>query len=89
MLVWLLTVSVLAAPPLCLASYAMGRYRGQTRTIPLRPIFQLVDHRRHCLGQDGQRIRAELAEALPLAPWAWEEILSMQRPLVRLRRRGS
>ena len=89
MLIRLLAVTILASPLLCAAGYAVGRYRGQTRTIPLRPIFQLVDHRRHCLGQDRQRIRAELTGALPLAPWAWEEILTMQRPIARPRGRGA
>jgi hypothetical protein len=51
--------------------------------MPWRPIFQLVDHRAHCLGQDPRRIQAELGSRLPLPPVAWRELLAMRRPVTR------
>lgn len=56
--------------------------------MPWRPIFQLVDHRTHCLGHEPGRVQAELGVLLPLAPAAWSELLVMRRPVpvARLRR---
>ncbi len=49
--------------------------------MPWRPIFQLVDHRAHCLGHDAARVRSELGALLPLTPVAWGELLAMRRPV--------
>ena len=49
--------------------------------MPWRPIFQLVDHRAHCLGHEPARVRAELGALLPLPPVAWGELLAMRRPV--------
>lgn len=49
--------------------------------MPWRPIFQLVDHRAHCLGHDVSRVRAELGNIVPLSPAAWGELTAMRRPV--------
>lgn len=49
--------------------------------MPWRPIFQLVDHRIHCLGHDAARVRADLGAVLPLTPAAWTEVAALRRPV--------
>jgi len=49
--------------------------------MPWRPIFQLVDHRTHCLGHEPARVQHELGSQLPLTPLAWRELLAMRRPV--------
>ena len=48
--------------------------------MPWRPIFQLVDHRTHCLGHDPIRVQAELGSLFALPAVAWGELLAMRRP---------
>ncbi len=48
--------------------------------MPWRPIFQLVDHRTHCLGQDTRRVQTELGTLFALPPVAWRELFAMRRP---------
>lgn len=49
--------------------------------MPWRPIFQLVDHRTHCLGHDPARVQTELGTAFSLSSLAWGELLAMRRPV--------
>jgi len=49
--------------------------------MPWRPIFQLVDHRTHCLRHEPARVQAELGSLLALPPVAWRELLAMRRPI--------
>jgi len=56
-------------------------------TVPWRPIFQLVDHRVRCLGQDRVRVQEDVEKWLPIPPWAWQEIFAMRTPLDRRRLR--
>ncbi len=49
--------------------------------MPWRPIFQLVDHRTHCLGHDVARVRADLGSIVPLSPVAWGELSALRRPV--------
>lgn len=49
--------------------------------MPWRPIFQLVEHRIHCLGHDPKGVRNDLAGALPLSPAAWAELTAIRRPV--------
>jgi hypothetical protein len=49
--------------------------------MPWRPIFQLVNHRTHCLRHEPARVQAELGLLLALPPVAWRELLAMQRPI--------
>lgn len=49
--------------------------------MPWRPIFQLVDHRMHCLGHDAARVRADLEAVFPLSPTAWTEVAALRRPV--------
>lgn len=49
--------------------------------MPWRPIFQLVDHRTHCLGHEPAQVQRDLGARLPLPPVAWGELLAMRRPI--------
>jgi hypothetical protein len=49
--------------------------------MPWRPIFQLVDHRTHCLGHEPTRVQAELGALFSLSSLAWGELLAMRRPV--------
>jgi hypothetical protein len=49
--------------------------------MPWRPIFQLVDHRTHCLGHEPARVQAELGAQFSLSSLAWGELLAMRRPV--------
>jgi hypothetical protein len=86
----ILIVAILAVPSAALAAYAAGRRATRRMTVPWRPIFQLVDHRTRCLGQDRGRVQAELGELLRIPSWAWSELFAMRRPLDRrVARRGA
>jgi hypothetical protein len=61
----------------------LGRRAGMRQTIPWRPIFQLVEHRTRCLGQDPARVQSELGPQLGVPPWAWGELFALRRPLAR------
>jgi hypothetical protein len=54
--------------------------------MPWRPIFQLVDHRLRCLGHDPNRVRENLAGAVPLSPAGWAELVTRRRPVAVPRR---
>jgi hypothetical protein len=71
-----------ACPWVALWAYRAGRRTGSKKTMPWRPIFQLVDHRTHCLGHDATRVRSDLQNQLPLTPVAWGEVLAMRRPVM-------
>jgi hypothetical protein len=49
--------------------------------MPWRPIFQLVDHRTHCLRHEPARVQAELGTLFSLSSLAWGELLAMRRPV--------
>jgi len=76
-------ILVLAAPATVLLAYAAGRRAAKKKTVPWRPIFQLVDHRTLCLGHDRARVERELGELLHIPAWAWGELFAMRRPLDR------
>lgn len=76
-------VIVLAVPTVLLGAYAAGRLAGRRKTVPWRPIFQLVDHRTHCLGHEAARVQQDLGMLLAIPPWAWAELFAMRRPLDR------
>ncbi len=65
------------------AAYHMGRRAGMRQTIPWRPIFQLVEHRTRCLGQDPTRVQGDLGPLLGVPAWAWSELFALRRPLAR------
>jgi hypothetical protein len=69
----------LAGPVVVLGAYLAGRHSRRKGTIPWRPIFQLVDHRTRCLGQDRPRVQRELGLLLHVPPWAWDEIFAMRK----------
>jgi len=78
----------LVAPAIVLAvAYVSGRRAGRRKTVPWRPIFQLVDHRVRCLGHERVQVQQEIGSLLHIPPWAWDEIFAMRKPLDR-RRRG-
>jgi hypothetical protein len=76
-------LSLLCAAGTVAAAHAAGRRAGKRLTVPWRPIFQLVDHRTRCLGQQRARVQQDLGSRLPIPPWAWEELFAMRRPLDR------
>jgi hypothetical protein len=73
--------TVAACPWVGMAAYRAGRRTGGRKTMPWRPIFQLVDHRTHCLGHDPARVQHDLGALLALPPVAWGELLAMRRPM--------
>jgi hypothetical protein len=77
-----------ACPGVALRAYWAGRRTSGRKTMPWRPIFQLVDHRVHCLGHEPAKVRAELGALLPLTPVAWGELLAMRRPIKVTRMRA-
>jgi len=80
--VWIILGRTVAACPLVsIAAYRAGRRTGGRKTMPWRPIFQLVDHRTHCLGHEPAQVQRDLGALLPLPPVAWRELLAMRRPL--------
>lgn len=82
--VWtIIALTVVAFPGLALRAYRAGRRTGGRKTMPWRPIFQLVDHRTHCLGHEPARVQSELGSLLPLPAVAWGELLAMRRPVNR------
>jgi len=70
-----------------LLAYALGRLAGMHQTIPWRPIFQLVEHRSRCLAHDHLRLQRELAPRLGIPEWAFAELATLRRPLLRRARR--
>jgi hypothetical protein len=90
--VWIIiAVTVVACPEVARRAWRIGRRTGGRKTMPWRPIFQLVDHRVHCLGHQPERVRADLGSRLPLPTVAWGELLAMRRPApaIPLRRRAA
>jgi hypothetical protein len=88
--VWIILVlAALAVPVVAARAYRAGRRAGGRKTMPWRPIFQLVDHRAHCLGHDAARVKAELGAHFPLPPVAWGQLLAMRRPPAPPRLRAS
>jgi hypothetical protein len=80
-MVWIISaLTVAACPWVALRAHRAGRRTGGRKTMPWRPIFQLVDHRIHCLGHEPARVQAELGALLALPPVAWRELLAMRRP---------
>jgi len=79
-------IAIAAAVVVVLVSYVAGHSAGKRETVPWRPIFQLVDHYRKCLGEDPAAVQARLTGALDVPPWAWDELLR-RRPAVPLARR--
>jgi hypothetical protein len=87
---WIIVgVAVAASPWVALRAYRAGRRTGGRKTMPWRPIFQLVDHRMHCLGHEPARVQAELGARLELPPVAWSELLATRRRLQALPTRPS
>ena len=76
-----IVLTLAAVPAVASLAYRAGRRAGGRKTMPWRPIFQLVDHRTRCLGQDGASVQAELGVPFALPPAAWRELLAVQRPL--------
>jgi hypothetical protein len=74
-------LTVAAYPGVAMKAYWAGRRTGSRKTMPWRPIFQLVDHRTHCLGHAPARVQAELGPLLSLSSLAWGELLAMRRPV--------
>jgi len=90
--VWtIIGLTAAACPGVAVRAYWAGRRTSGRKTMPWRPIFQLVDHRTHCLGHDAEKVRADLGTLLPLTPVAWRELLAMRRPVnvARLRPRAA
>jgi hypothetical protein len=80
--VWIVVgLTAAACPWVGMAAYRAGRRTGGRKTMPWRPIFQLVDHRTHCLGHEPARVQEDLGALLALPPVAWGELLAMRRPL--------
>jgi hypothetical protein len=80
--VWIiLGLTVATCPVVAIAAYRAGRRTGGRKTMPWRPIFQLVDHRTHCLGHEATRVQHDLGALLALPPVAWGELLAMRRPV--------
>jgi hypothetical protein len=79
--VWIIIVlAAIALPVVAKRAYEAGRRAGSRKTMPWRPIFQLADHRAHCLGHDAAQVKAELGALFPLPPVAWGQLLAMRRP---------
>jgi hypothetical protein len=76
-------IYLLAVPTAVFLGYVAGRHTAKKKTVPWRPIFQLVDHRRRCLGHERARIERELGDLLQIPAWAWGEVFAMRRPLDR------
>lgn len=88
--VWIIIVCTTAlAPLIARRAYRAGQRAGGRKTMPWRPIFQLVDHRTRCLGHDPARIRRDLDAAFALPPVAWRELLARRPPLIEPRLRAS
>jgi hypothetical protein len=87
---WIVIVlAAIALPLVAKRAYEAGRRAGGRKTMPWRPIFQLVDHRSHCLGHDPERVKTELGALFPLPPVAWERLLGMRRPSAPARPRSA
>ena len=81
-MVWIIIVLTTALAPLVARRAYRGRPRtGGRKTMPWRPIFQLVDHRTRCLSHDAVRVRRELGAQFALPPVAWKELLALRPPI--------
>jgi len=65
----------------------LGQRAGTQQTVPWRPIFQLVEHRARCLAHDRLRVQRDLGPILGIPDWAWTELATLRRPLLRRARR--
>jgi hypothetical protein len=74
---------VIVGAALVALAQRIGRRAGMRRTIPWRPIFQLLEHRTRCLDQDRTQVERELGEMLGIPLWAWRELGSPGRPAAR------
>ena len=86
MVVTAAVIAIVVALVVVVVSYAAGRSAGKRETVPWRPIFQLVDHYRKCLGEDPAAVRGRLTAALDVPPWAWDELLRRRPALPPARR---
>jgi len=82
-----------AAPAL---GFMAGRHRANSKTVPWRIIFQLIEHRRRCLGEPPSEVIAGLAGKLGIpretwarCVWAWEGEGGSAAQLLRARRDGA
>jgi hypothetical protein len=90
MAVWIIILLTTALVPLVARrAYRAGQRTGSRKTMPWRPIFQLVDHRTRCLGHDPTRVRNELATAFALPSVAWKELLALRPPIMTPRVRAT
>jgi hypothetical protein len=88
--VWIiLALTIALAPLIARRAYRAGQRTAGRKTMPWRPIFQLVDHRTRCLGHDPARVRRELGAAFALPPVAWKELLALRPPSIQPRLRSS
>jgi hypothetical protein len=76
-------VTVLVGAGAVGVAHRLGQRAGMHQTIPWRPIFQLVEHRSCCLAHDRTRIRRDLGPPLGIPDWAWGELSTLRRPLLR------
>jgi hypothetical protein len=76
-------VIVVSGAVTVLVASRLGRRAGMRETVPWRPIFQLVEHRARCLAHDRLRIQQDLGPILGIPEWAWIELATLRRPLLR------
>jgi hypothetical protein len=76
-------VIVVAGGVTVLVASRLGRRAGMRETVPWRPIFQLVEHRARCLAHDRLRVERDLGPILGIPEWAWTELATLRRPLLR------
>jgi hypothetical protein len=76
-------VMVIAGVAAVLVANRLGRRAGMRETVPWRPIFQLVEHRKRCLAHDRVRVQRDLGPVLGIPEWAWAELAALRRPLLR------
>ncbi len=77
-------------------SFLAGRHRVSSKTVPWRIIFQLIEHRRGCLGEPPSEVVAGLAGKLGISKetwarcvWAWEGQGASAARLLHAQRDGS
>ncbi len=80
-------VIVVGGAVVVLVAHRLGRRAGMQQTIPWRPIFQLVEHRARCLAHERLRVQRDLGPVLGIPDWAWAELATLRRPLLRRARR--
>jgi len=84
----ILGLAVAMCPWVAIWAYRAGRRIAGRKTMPWRPIFQLVDHRTRCLDHDPARVRDDLGSIVPLSPVAWAELSATRRPVATARVRS-